>query len=93
MGMVRIEQFTNKQKERILMETYGLAALIAFIWMTGTLFLHGDFKGESLIKVISGIVILFLASTLWPLVGVWVLCETISSLRERKKIEEEKERL
>ena len=67
---------------------YGMVALLVFVWILGTIYIQGDLRDIPVFKLLLAVVLLFLAAIVWPLIGVWMLWETISSLRERKKIEE-----
>jgi len=71
--------------------SYLMISLFLFIWGMGMAYCYGDFKRvEFGVKVIYTIGV-WIASLLWWVIMIWLLVESIGSIKEKQLKQKEKE--
>lgn len=70
---------------------YGIGALVTYAFLMAMVLNNGIYNMLSWKKVIGIVLTIVALSVLWPLLVLWMIWETIDSIRERKKIEQGKE--
>lgn len=70
---------------------YGIGALVTYAFLMAMVLNNGTYNMLSWKKVIGIVLTIVALSFLWPLLVLWMIWETIDSIRERKKIEQGKE--